>query len=414
MAADPRAKHAPSARTGWVERAARETAGHGREHFVSCLYTNGASLAPLRALATLSLINVLLIVAPTHANTTAPSATAIGAAYASGRFQDAWASFVGAMRLDQKEIREGLMHCIEAKKCPSAWQLAAVASLSADEASFITSFCEVNRAYCAHLGLPEEASLLVRAVDNQIAVIPLASGVQVNRNVYANLRPRVKLTLGDDHESRALLDTGTTNNMVFSENAIATVTRLGQLMTEAVIRTGRDVVTHGHSFVLPHMTLGALRHRAVPIVLDDPEVKTSSITNMDTVGMATILRHGAVCFSWVESLLYLGDLGPCEVGYPPYGGSFGVGLSLRIELRQDGQVPTWGIVDTGADHSPCPYGASIAEYQFGADEMMRLSCHGDDVHSIIVGMDTLVKFAGFGWELNPLRLYFVPLVERQW
>ena len=27
---------------------------------------------------------------------------------------------------------------------------------------------------------------------------------------------------------------------------------------------------------------------------------------------------------------------------------------------------------------------------------------------MVIGMETLGKFAAFGWQLNPLRLYFVP------
>ncbi len=34
-------------------------------------------------------------------------------------------------------------------------------------------------------------------------------------------------------------------------------------------------------------------------------------------------------------------------------------------------------------------------------------------HIAIIGMDTLLKFWAFGWELNPLRLYVVPYEEAE-
>lgn len=358
------------------------------------------------------LISSLLTVAGTvYATPTTASVHTIATTYASGYFRDVWTYYLEVMRIDHQDVRENLLRCIDASQCPPAWPLVGVTGLSSDDASFIAGFCAIQRSYCERLSLSAQISLLLRPVDRRSAVVPLASGPQITRNIYGNLRPRAKFSLGD-YILRGLVDTGATNNMAFSGSASKTLVQSGRPLGEVHVRTGRDVVTHATAFVVPRMDLGSLQYQAVPMLLDDREVKPSSITNVDTIGITTILRHQAVCFSWRESLLYLGHIGPCEVGHAPYGARFGAGFSLLVELRQDEQAPMWGIVDTGADHTACPYGAEISEYQFGPKDSMRLNCHGDDLHSIVIGMDTLARFAAFGWELDPLRVYFVPFRSR--
>ncbi len=197
--------------------------------------------------------------------------------------------------------------------------------------------------------------------------------------------------------------------MAFSPRARESLIHAGRPFTETTVRTGRDVVTQASVVIAPSMNIGTLEYRLMPFLLDDIEVKAhSSPQNVDTIGIATLLRHEAVCFSWRESLLYLGNLGPCEGGDEPFQAHFGAGFLINMEPRTDGMPPTLGIVDTGADHTPCPPEVMATRFAFGEGPSMALQCHRGTVHSIIIGMDTLAKFAAFGWEVAPLRLYFVP------
>lgn len=174
------------------------------------------------------------------------------------------------------------------------------------------------------------------------------------------------------------------------------------------------------------------------------------------LGMNALIHRRAVCFAWKESKLYLGDLGPCAGGIQPYGASVAGLLSPRVEawpvgdaqpirggLIRESTRETWVddaaafasskhsprppimIVDTGASHTVCSErfieDATSGEdrlFTFGKELVGRCSRVSDspifDTAALqaILGMDTLLEYAAFGWELNPLRLYFVPDASR--
>ena len=140
------------------------------------------------------------------------------------------------------------------------------------------------------------------------------------------------------------------------------------------------------------------------------------------LGMAFLLRYRAVCFAWDEQRLHLGTLGPCAGGVEPaepfLRGSLLVGFGVQAS---DGARFT-ATVDTGAWHTNCS--AAFREAN-GGGRGFRLGTHpalGDDClfdESVLYGrpeldaqisvrMNFLLRFSAFGWQRQPLRVFFVP------
>ena len=143
-------------------------------------------------------------------------------------------------------------------------------------------------------------------------------------------------------------------------------------------------------------------------------------------GMDILLRHDAVCFAWpVEpgdaGTLHLGTLGPCR-GAEVAEQSF---LSPRtgqphLEVVMDDGTRLGALVDTGAISTHCKEAVLArhgdAGFRFGAHPALSAPrCLGDPypipsnyTFPIMVGMDTLLQFKAFGWELDPFRMYLLP------
>ena len=139
------------------------------------------------------------------------------------------------------------------------------------------------------------------------------------------------------------------------------------------------------------------------------------------LGMHPLLRYSAVCFSWEDRTLFLGQLGPCsDSSVPP--------LEAKLDVR--GLVPTRSVqgqtrhealvvFDTGSIYDRCK--ASLSEALGGralavhAQGLLDVSCSEESSpiregypFDVVIGMETLGKFAAFGWELKPFRMYLVP------
>lgn len=73
-----------------------------------------------------------------------------------------------------------------------------------------------------------------------------------------------------------------------------------------------------------------------------------------------------------------------------------------------------GVVDTGAGYTYCSIELANAgpgwKFSFGDHDTLRIGCRHDELilGVPVIGMDTLGEFRAFGWQLNPLRTYFVP------
>ena len=91
-------------------------------------------------------------------------------------------------------------------------------------------------------------------------------------------------------------------------------------------------------------------------------------------------------------------------------------------MRDDGS-PVAVLVDTGAIDTDCKeeFMARNGDrpIRFGAHPALSARCRLDSPYPILphhpwplaIGMDTLLEFEAFGWELDPFRMYFVPAAD---
>ena len=136
------------------------------------------------------------------------------------------------------------------------------------------------------------------------------------------------------------------------------------------------------------------------------------------IGMDFLLRHKAVCFDWESRTLHLGRLGPCSAGTAAEQAMLMGGLELELTVRTRTAKTAVGLVDTGADYTYCSRklaaGGEAWQFSFGAHPALRSECRHERRISerwpLVIGMQTLAQFSAFGWELNPLRVFFVPHV----
>ena len=161
---------------------------------------------------------------------------------------------------------------------------------------------------------------------------------------------------------------------------------------------------------------------------DDDSAWRHPIPRTGVLGMAFLLGHRAVCFAWDEQRLHLGTLGPCSGGAEPDEphllGSLLVGFAVQA---RDG-TPFSAAVETGAWHTNCSAKFVRANFgeldiSFGSHRTLATECLDDDAvlyrpaeygfPQVYMRMNDLLRFSAFGWELNPLRVYFVPREGRK-
>ena len=175
---------------------------------------------------------------------------------------------------------------------------------------------------------------------------------------------------------------------------------------------GRDALLRGFAW-------GAQMDDNVPATLVDGTVHEA--TSYMLLGMNLLLRYDAACFSWTTGALHLGELGPCQRGVPAYRAALSVGTGVPVVWLRHARRSQFGaIVDTGAQTSFCKpsfvnkWGEQ--PFRIGPHRDLEMRCPAVDEHPyserarypILIGMDVLGRFDAFGWELNPLRMVFVP------
>lgn len=181
------------------------------------------------------------------------------------------------------------------------------------------------------------------------------------------------------------------------------------------------------SVVLGQFTLGSLVEKQVPAVaIDDAN---DGYRDMAIVGTNVLFRYPQICFDWANSTLHLGRLGPCGQGVEldEVGLRSGMSPVVRVRASDGGSFDV--LLDTGADRTLCQdrFVQRMGEksFQFGSHPEFRALCVTDSEFKLrplspederfdlpaLIGMDTLMKFDGFGWELNPFRVYLVPKSE---
>ncbi len=185
--------------------------------------------------------------------------------------------------------------------------------------------------------------------------------------------------------------------------------------TDGVVRRGRHGVLHG-------FRLGTFDLGRIAAMLNSGNVNTH-------FGMDVLLRYDALCFEWPREptgigRLHLGSLGPCRAAEAAENASLlpRTGQPL-VEVALNDGTREHVLVDTGAISTDCKEGF-LARYgeaplRFGTHPALSAQTCSENpfpVHpaqhfAIAVGMDTLLQFAAFGWELEPFRMYFLPKSE---
>ncbi len=139
-----------------------------------------------------------------------------------------------------------------------------------------------------------------------------------------------------------------------------------------------------------------------------------------------MLRYPAVCFAWDEQRLYLGTLGPCADGAEPYDAHLRGSLLIGFAAEAHNGTRFTANVDTGGWHTNCSaaFGKANAgqtSFSFGDHPALGAECLFDEAvlfksaefgfSQVNIRMNDLLRFSAFGWQLNPLRVYFVPRGE---
>ncbi len=232
----------------------------------------------------------------------------------------------------------------------------------------------------------------------------------------------------------AWVDTGATLNLfsrLVAANSPHSVETYGDVFT--YVLTGSEVMTLARideirlaAFSLRHqLAMLSDRYRKGGRELVFPEVG-------NILGMGLLLQYGSVCFDWSANLLHLGELGPCKAGLPPRRAWLSGSLSLFLEVSAKGLGAMPALVDTGLDETFCSKlflesNDGIGAFSFGLDPSMSGQCRYNPrvrfndaevedeqvTPQVKLGMDVLGNFAAFGWQLNPLRVYFVPKPDDQ-
>ena len=230
--------------------------------------------------------------------------------------------------------------------------------------------------------------------------------------------PRTELAV-DEHIVTAILDTGSDITGATSNDADLLEYLSGaELLDTRPSMTGRGTrryeVLRGPSIRLGRTTFQ-------DVLLDRP-VGPAHLEAGYILGMNILLRYPKVCFDWQDSRLFLGDLGPCAGGLSPDHAYLVDNFLLYLEVSlPDGSVMP-ALLDTGSTVTYCSKAFVEANngrqhFVFRSHPELAGECEvSDDVYfksvvirrkQIQVGMDTFRQYAAFGWELNPLRVYFV-------
>ena len=343
-----------------------------------------------------------------------------------GDFHGAWASYRRAFELagsSELLAMRRAAYC-RRERCPDIWDLARILGKPASDLEFLHGICpDMSDHRCRRwvASLREGAAYL----GEEPAVKPLPQEVELRLFFAENGDPRPwtvvenggHSSLGDDRYRwlqgvpRRGLGSGAGVDFRLAGDSFH------QMSNDGAYRPRRNGI-------VPNFRLGALQLRHVAAQIHKPPT-------VDVVfGMNILLRYGAVCFSWPDTLagsgtLHLGTLGPCRHGETAYR-SFLSRLEGQphVESMRDDGPPLAVLVDTGAIDTDCKdeFMARNGDrpIRFGAHRELSARCRLDSPYPILpdphwppvaIGMDTLLKFEAFGWELDPFRMYFVPAAD---
>lgn len=226
-----------------------------------------------------------------------------------------------------------------------------------------------------------------------------------------------------------LMDTGSTTSLLSRDLAAGAMEQVELLgAVEGMYATGPNMVTLAR---LDRLRLGNEVFESPVVAFEGarwPENGSeASAWAANVIGMNLLLQYGKVCFDWVGKRLHLGDLGPCAAGMTPRRSwlTGSQGIAVEAALPPHGAVQA--IIDTGSVRTYCSraflrHNGGNERFAFGDRAALQGTCtlhpdvrfdsfeNGGPVrgHQILLGMDTLKRFSAFGWELDPLKVYFAP------
>ncbi len=255
-------------------------------------------------------------------------------------------------------------------------------------------------------------------------VVPEALPVTWHEPQDGGFIPAIDVLAGNT-PLRPIVDTGSSSSiliMPLDEAARRADLELSDMRQRA---TGIHAVYLLTIAKLDELTLGSTLHRQVRFDVEDTDQKSlhHPFPHASLIGMNVLLRHEAVCFAWDEQRLYLGALGPCASGAKPYEAWLTGSLRIRVAIpARDGTRFPVGF-DTGALHTNCSKdflaanGGEVA-FSFGEHPSLAGECVIDEsvlfpglewgYGQVSIRMNTLLQFQAFGWQLNPLRVFFLP------
>ncbi|MCZ0944396.1 MAG: hypothetical protein OXJ53_15180 [Gammaproteobacteria bacterium] len=239
---------------------------------------------------------------------------------------------------------------------------------------------------------------------------------------HGDHRPWTVVELGDVR-LWGVLDTGAYNITFRSDlDGLAEAhVPLGEPYAASWYSGAQDVL---QSAVLGQFTLGSLVEARVP-ALAVRDVN-DWFQNMAIIGNSVLFRYPRICFDWANSVLHLGRLGPCGEGVQLDQVGLRNGTSPVVRVQAPDGAPIDVLLDTGAPLTHCRDSfiqrMGGKRFRFGSHPDFEALCVADsetELHTAspeerpygrsgLIGMDTLLKFDGFGWELNPFRVYLLP------
>lgn len=412
-------------------------------------------IAPARCLSIVILTGFLGVSNAEEAGSPEPFLEAVIEHTRRGDLHGAWGAYISFFSHPRANelIPESFARCFMHAGCIGVGRLGEVLGKSKADAAAMRSFCPQWTELIAyvHAGYddPERAEAQVRVVEDAIANMkrytfgasceawadeqlqrlddrPSAArhrSIVLPMGHYweggAQMRPAVKARIGK-YEMTLFVDIGSTSGKL---NAV----RSKQLALEpfdsvpVLEEVGVDRFWAHHSVARIDLWLESSPHRTA-IRLSENSQDGEAPLDDGMLGMNMMLRYPAVCFSWADARLHLGDLGPCAAGARHEGA-----LSNMFELSV-GAVAADGsayvaVLDTGSSTTSCTsrflQASGDGRFSFGGRDGLPGNCTetyevehvlrapGEN-RDITVGMDNLSKLSAFGWRLDPVEVFMLP------
>ncbi len=336
---------------------------------------------------------------------------AVARAASNGDFGSAWTNFQRAYRLmrDSSEAIKTVDSYCRDTECPFIGDVAWILGKEKSDLALLNGICSDESDPCARL--VAEAQLAKGFLDETPTPRPFSHEAEIHfiRAEQGDPRPWTLVAIG--HKARwGLISSG--NRVVeFSARSPVLGPRDYETLGEPIGRDSNTVgtgLTYGQA-VLREFTLGAVTESCIPAAARDEDM------GYVRMGMNALLRYSKVCFSWSDATLHLGQLGPCTGGEQPFAASLTAKGVPVVETAQGDGPPLRVLVHTGTAKTHCGDRlGSTGFFRFGNHPGLEARCSQEASVARLngrwdaeIGMDSLMKFNAFGWELNPFRMYFV-------